>query len=317
MKNNSKILEISDKIRGSLHDSTIVKTKVFQKREKGFWDQLWTCLDTINHTEIAILEFKVLKEVDFAKVPNTLTYGLLQNLYVQQDALSNLSESILNKRIDDWSRNYPSLFYVRDIRNITIGHPTKEGRKGRDNKYCVIDQGSLTKNGFSFWIWSRSGFKKQYIEFSELIKKQNETLLNVLTKIYRRIKKKEVEHKKKFKGQSLSLLLPQGEPYSLSILSRLAHDQLGWIALQDYKKNYEEIKKGIEERYGELSQSLRIPGTKLLIEELDTIFKRIEEMKNVGPDMEIDLGIYADALIDRLKELKTHLDEIDEEFATK
>jgi len=317
MKNNSKVLEISNKIRESLHDSTIAKTKVLQKREKGLWYQLWVCLDTINCSEIALLEFKDLKKEDFVKAPNLLTYGLLQTLYVQQDALSNLSESIFDKKINFWSGKYPSLSYVRNIRIITIGHPTKKNRNESATKYCVIDQGSLTKEGFSFWVWSKTEFKQQHIKFSELIKKQKEALLRELKKLHRQIEKKEVKHKKKFKGQSLSSFLPSEEPYSFSLLGKIAYDPLAWSIFLDYKEKFKKIKRGIEKRYGKLNQSLRIPGTKLLIEELDRIFQRIEEMKNSGADTEIDLGIYSDALIGRLKELKPHLNEIDKEFSIK
>lgn len=317
MTNNSKVLVLSNKIRNFLHDSTITKTKVFQKREDGFWDQLWACLDTIDNIEGAISEFTIIADVDFIKAPNILTYGLLQNLYVQQDALSNLSEAILGVKIDDWLNKSPSLFYIRDIRNITIGHPTKKSGGKRVNKYCVINQNSLTKVGFEFWVWSRTGFEQKYIKFSDLINKQNEILTNELTALLRQIGKQEAKHKTKFKGQSLSSLLPSGEPYSLSLLGKIAYDQLAWIIFLEYKEKFKIIKDGIEERYGKLNQSLRVPGTKLVIDELERIFQRIEELKNGGSANEIDLGIYADALIDRLKELKTHLDEIDDEFAIK
>ena len=315
---DSQVLKVSNKIRDSLHNSTILKTNIFQKRAQGFWDQLWTCLDTVNHTEIAILEFESLEKDVFLKAPNNLTFGLLQNLYVQQDSLNNLSESILGKPIKVWTDKYPSFSLIRNIRNITIGHPTKkEGKKSQVREYCVIDQNSLTKDGFSFWVWSSAGFNQQHVRFSELIEKQREELITELKKILKHIENQELEHKKTFKAQSLSKLLPSGEPYSLSVLNKLAYDQLGWIMFQDYKHKYVEIKSGLEKRYGELNQTLRIPGTKLLIDELDRIFQRIEELKYGGSDMEIDLNIYSDALVDRLKELKTHLDEIDEEFKTK
>ncbi|MCH8821512.1 hypothetical protein IID23_03225 [Patescibacteria group bacterium] len=317
MKNDSQIIKESDNIRELLHNSTISKTKIFNKREEGFWNQLWTCLDILNQTEKAIFEFESLDEDSFSKAPNTLTYGLLQNLYVQQDALSNLNESIFGEKIKVWSRDFPSLFYVRDVRHITIGHPTKKDRNEKGNKYCVIDQSRLSIAGFSFWVWSESGVEEQTIKFSELLEKQRETILKELRKILRKLNTHEVAHKKKFAGQSLSSLLPKGEPYSFSVLRGLASDYLGWRMFLDLNKKFQEIKDGIEERYGKLNQALRVPGTKILIDELERIFQRIEEMKYSGSEMEIDLNIYADALVERLKELKMHLDEIDDEFKIK
>jgi hypothetical protein len=315
-KNKSGVLHTSDKVRDALHKSTIAKTKIYKERSKGFWDQLWACLDTINHTEIAIVEFINLKPEIFDKAPNNLTYGLLQNLYVQQDALSNLSEAIFDKKINIWSDKQPALFYVRGIRNVTIGHPTKK-EGGGVNKYCVIDQSSLNKEGFTYWLWSAEKFQKESIKFDDLINKQRIAILEELGNILIQIKKQESKHKKSFKGKPLSPLIPDKEPYSLSLLRKIAYDQLGWIVLKDYEDKYETIKTGLAERYGELNQTLRIPGTKMLLEELDRIFQRVKELNNSGSDMEIDLNIYADALVDRLKKLKTHLDEIDGEFMSK
>jgi hypothetical protein len=45
---------------------------------------------------------------------------------MQQDALMNLGESL---GIDDKIENYPRLKEIREIRNVSIGHPTKHNRK--------------------------------------------------------------------------------------------------------------------------------------------------------------------------------------------
>lgn len=311
MQPMSKIQQISNKVRDCLNDSVIKKTKIYLSKDKGFWDQLWTCLDTIDDTEVAIQSFKDLKIQNFQAAPYILTYGLLQVLFVQQDAVENLKESLFDKQII-WEKEYPSLFLIRNIRNESIGHPTKNFR----HKYCIIDRDSLSKEGFSYVSLSRSGFNKNNTRFLELFKNQEEALFKELTRLLEQIQKEEAEHKKKFDGESLAALLPSGEPYSLSLLRQLAYDQLAWIGFLEYKKKYAEIKKGIESRYGSLENTLRVPGTKLLTDELDRIFFRIEELKKSDGMVEIDFRIYADALVERLKELKTHLTEIDKEFAT-
>lgn len=313
----TKIDQISSDIREALHDSTITKTNILLNKDKGFWDQLWTCLDTIGDTELAVKSFNDSSPESFYKSSYLQTYGLLQALYLQQDAVNNLKESVLGKKIN-WEKEHPDVFLVRTIRNESIGHPTKNAQnKLKKNIYCVIDRSSLSKEGFSYVMWSSDSFSKKSIKFSELISKQEDALFKELSGLSQKIKDEEVEHKKKFDGDSLSKYLPDDEPYSLTLLRRAAYDQLGWVGVKQYKVKYEEIKKGIEARYGKINDTLRIPGTKLVIDQLDRIFQRIEELKKSDEDVEIDISIYADALVENLKELKTHLDEIDEEFSKK
>lgn len=53
-------------------------------------------------------------------------YGLLQALFLQQDAANGISTALLGKKID-FKQEYPSLFEIREIRNDTVGHPTLRG----------------------------------------------------------------------------------------------------------------------------------------------------------------------------------------------
>jgi len=310
----TKIEEVAAQIRDVLNDSTIAKTRIFTNKSKGFWDQLWTSLDTIGDTEVAIKSFSEMSEQDFKKVAYIITYGLLQALYLQQDAVSHLKESILGTKIT-WLKEYPDVHFVRTIRNESTGHPTKNDHNPlKTNIYAVINRNTISKTGFSYMIWVLGKAETKNVKFNELIKAQEESLHTELSSILESIQESEHEHKKSFKGEKLAEILPSGEPYSLSLIRQVYYDELAWIIFLGFKEKYELIKQKIEDRYGPLKQTLRIPGTELLLTELDRIFLRIEEFKKVGKDVEIDIGIYADALVEKIKELKTHLEEIDEEF---
>lgn len=308
------IIEIlANKIRDALHDSTITKTKIFQNKDKGFWDQLWTSLDTICDTEIAVKSFNETNTADFQKISYILSYGLLQALYLQQDAVCHLKESITEEKID-WKIEYPGVFSVRTIRNESTGHPTKMSRGDTIKIYAVIDRSSLSKDGFSYTLWSSGKTARKNVKFAEIVKIQENAIREELTIILKNILQTEQDHKKIFFRESLASLLPGQEPYSLSLLRQVAYDQLAWIAFQKFEESYILIKKKLEARYGPIKHSLRIPGTELLIDELDRIFLRIHELKTSVDDVDIDMGIYADALVEKLKELRTHLEEVDEEF---
>lgn len=139
MKKESSIQQISNKIRDFLHGSTIAKTKIFLDKDKGYWNQLWSSLDTIKDTEIAVGSFVQIRSEVFQKSPYITTYGLLQALYIQQDAISHLKESIFAAKID-WEKEYPEIYLIRDVRNLTIGHPTKNNRK-KFKRYTIFLRG--------------------------------------------------------------------------------------------------------------------------------------------------------------------------------
>lgn len=312
----SKVQDTSREVRDLLHDSSITKTEVFLKGSKGFWDQLWASLDVVDDTELAIEEFKNLSVEQFKCAPYIATYGLLQALYVQQDAVSHLKESLFGERIK-WDDQHPSVSFVRNVRNESIGHPSKQDRNPeRVRKHCVIDRSSLTPDGFSYSVWSSGNFERKSIGFSDLIAKQGQALQKELSIIKKRIMSKEDEHKKKFSGTPLSPMLPARDSHIYAVLRKLAFDELGKVMFVKKKEDYEKIKKELEKRYGPLNKSIQITGTRGLVEELDRIFLRIDELRNSEENVDIDLGIYADALVKRLQELKEHLDEVDEEFSS-
>lgn len=74
------------------------------------------------------------------------TYGLLQALFLQEDAANSLSKVLCKTKID-FKSLYPEAFKIREIRNDIIGHPTN-----RDNGcHCFyLVQCSMTKNTFSY-----------------------------------------------------------------------------------------------------------------------------------------------------------------------
>lgn len=315
MDKHNNIQQLNQTIRDFLNSSKITKTEVFLKKDKGFWNQLWVCIDTIDDTELALNNFVSLNTEDFEKSAYINTYGLLQALYLQQDAVNNLKESLLNEKIN-WSKDYPSVFNIRDIRNETTGHPTKNIKKKEGIvNYCTIDRSSISKNGFNYMLWRGKEVEQKRADFLELIQNQQKALFKELSKILTELNYKEINHKTKFKGKNLSSLLPNNNLYSFKILRQIAYDELAWRIFLSYKETYSKIKKGIEDRYGALDKMLRIQGTKILIDELDNIFAKIFFLKNDKQNNEMDINIYSDALVQRLSELKDHLKEIDEEFS--
>ena len=93
--------------------------------KNALWLMLCSCMDTIQDTEIA-LESYLTEDIDNSqRGKNYLnTYGALQALFVQQDAVENLHTALGIPYVED-----SSLKQIREIRNDAAGHPTNRGNK--------------------------------------------------------------------------------------------------------------------------------------------------------------------------------------------
>ncbi len=73
------------------------------------------------------------------------TYGLLQALFVQQDATDNIYKVFFDEKIK-WKDEYPEAYAVREMRNDVTGHPLN-----RDNHFFVyLVQMYMKKESISY-----------------------------------------------------------------------------------------------------------------------------------------------------------------------
>ncbi len=323
--NELKITKISHQIRELFNNSTIKKTQVYSRKQSGDWNQFCSALDTLEDTCLAIENFQKGPNDFFIKNPYLATYGFLQALFIQQDAVNFLKISLFGESSEiKWfkDKKYSELSKIRQIRNETIGHPVKKENNGRKSKYendeitsCTIDRSSLSKDGFQYILWMNSKTDHKKINFSEIISQQDKHLGGELEMVMKEIQKEEKQHKATFKNEKLADLLNENSLYQINLIYGVQRDDhLAWPSFDHYYKLYKKIKKGLEDRYGKFGETLRIPGTEEVIKKLDYVFSKIETFKNTGNFENYELEIYVDALDTGIKELKTHLTEVDQEF---
>lgn len=206
-----KIEETAIKIRNFFNDSTIKKTLIFLNKKDGDWNQFHAALDTIEDTCLAVESFLKYPNDLFVKNSYLSTYGLLQALFIQQDAVNYLKISLFgNSKKIDWNNSkYAELAKIMQIRNETIAHPVKTQHKGRNSKYtddkitsCTIDRSSLTKDGFRYMLWMHSKTETKIIKFSEIIELQDKYLSAELESVLNKMRKEEKQHKAKLKVRS-------------------------------------------------------------------------------------------------------------------
>ena len=112
-------------------------------QDAASWNCLCSSLDTIGDTEFAIAAYGASPKPNSEGATYLLVYGILQALFIQQDAVDNMCKALQIDYVID-----PSLKEVREIRNDSIGHPTKRG-SGKGNAYNFITRSSLTTAGFT------------------------------------------------------------------------------------------------------------------------------------------------------------------------
>lgn len=80
-------------------------------------------------------------------------YGVLQAVFLQQDAISMLCKLFLGSWIEPV---LPSAWQkVRTLRNLTVGHPIKRGGKDHIER-SFLTQISLQDDGFDYQVWHKN-----------------------------------------------------------------------------------------------------------------------------------------------------------------
>lgn len=176
----------------------------------ALWNQLLSCLDVIEDTELAIAAY-LDNEYGKSNGANYLAlYGLLQALFLQQDAVKYLCESL---GMSDPLKNNPRLKKIKDIRNDTTGHPTKRNRN-KQTSYHFIARHSIKSERLK--LMSVSG--NETPKFTDvliygLITEQKTCLSEILTTVVSELKQKETAHKEKFKMEKLVSFFPTNLGY--------------------------------------------------------------------------------------------------------
>ena len=128
-----------------------INTHRFQKdliSNINLWSQICSSLDVIGDTLLSIEGYLEENFPSIEGLKYIYIYGLLQSLFIQQDAMRNLSEA--------FSIEYEisvKLKSIREIRNSAIGHPTKNNIN-KKFYYNHISRPSLSKESFTLLKYS-------------------------------------------------------------------------------------------------------------------------------------------------------------------
>ncbi len=147
--------------------------------DPNIWYQFCSSLDVIEDTQLAIDFFQEATSPNEEGEKYLRIYGLLQAMYLQQDATANLGGSFGLKVVP---RKYPDLGFVRDVRNEAVGHPTKKETQ-KNVSYHFIHRIRVSREGFTLGTESKLLSGTKSILFSDLITKQNSGIVTLLNHV--------------------------------------------------------------------------------------------------------------------------------------
>ncbi len=270
IKNNLiEIENLEDKVRGHINTHRYQENLL---KDLSTWNQICSSLDVIGDTVYAIKDYIEFEFPENYGLKYIYLYGLLQALFIQQDAMKNLSEALgLDYELSN------SLKKIRNIRNASIGHPTKQNIKG-EKHYNYISRITIGKFGFELLSSSESReYGHKNINLQEILIDQTAGIKNCYKQLAEKLEEIDQMHKEKFKEKPL-----------LDIF----HSALGYIL--------EKIGQGIS-AHSTGDRDFGLSNIKILEETYSKFENSLKERRELNEYTQYDLNEYKHA-IERLKE---------------
>ena len=239
-------------------------------KENDIWNQICSSLYVIGDTLLSFEEYLSNEYPTTDGLKYIYTYGILQSVFIQQDSINNLSEAF---SIPYTHSEKTKL--IREIRNFSIGHPTKL-RRNKHLLYCYITRVSLCKNGFTLQISEKYSAQDRFINIKmfEIIEDQLEETFSAIKKIASILKERDSNHRKKFEGELIVDIFPSTMNYNFEKISEAIFSPspskitFGISMLDSVKKIYNKFEE-------ELFRRNELPGNTYVKYDLDQYFHTI------------------------------------------
>lgn len=117
-------------------------------------------------------------------------YGLLQAVFVQQDAIRELQYAVCGVAPNELQNPSGAWKTLRDLRNDIVGHPVRRGSGKEPFKRTVIGREPKEYQSVSFTEYSAGGVEHKSIALGELLDNYDEQAAGELDKIGKILKKR-------------------------------------------------------------------------------------------------------------------------------
>lgn len=305
--------ELEDTIRDFINNP---RKQYILLQNKASWNMLCSCLDLIGDTELAIAAYNSSTETEDKGNAYLLNYGILQTLFLQQDAVRNLCEALAITYEPD-----PILTQIREIRNDSIGHPTKRGGD-KDRSYNFITRASICKTGFDLMTTYPDGRAPRFMTVNvvKLIENQQQLVANALASIVEMLLKEEADHKAMFKEDHLLSVFPSVLHYYFEKVFEAVH---GNKPVEFGATHVKAIGEVVDNFKSKLERRGTLKAYDSVIYLLELLEYPIKELSSYFSGASSSIGdsktayIFTFFLMKHMDELKQIAKEIDEEYETK
>ena len=283
-------------------------------KDSDNWNQICSSLDTIGDTLYSQQDYLNSDYPASDGLKYIFTYGLLQALFIQQDAMRHLLEAFgVEFELTD------RLKKIRSLRNASIGHPTKNKTKGT-TYFNYISRMSLAKNGFTLMQSFDQG-KNQFIdiEIYSIIDDQLKDIESSYKLLSEKLAEADRKHREKYKDKLLSNIFHSSMSYTFSKVAEGVHSphssniNFALSMLGSIQKTYAEFEKSLFER-GELNEY-----TKYDLDEYNHALNKLENYLN-GNESELtdsDARIYNFYIREQHSHFEQIAKEIDDDYGEK
>lgn len=287
------------------------------RQDNARFSQLVSALDTVEDTEEAIIAFNTEAVENTAGRLYLIIYGLFQALFLQQDATRHLSEAL---GVHDTFNEYSQLMVVREIRNDSIGHPTKrDRRKGQPTSYHQISRPTMSKQGFQLLSYYSDGSRQfRDISIPDLVADQRKFLAEMLTLVVNALRAERAAHKERFRMEKLSTIFPRTLTYAFEKVGQAIRSdpaEIGRWGLGQIKDTFNAFHDAIGRRdmdaYTSLQSDLKFINH--AIAQLERILDARASAKNQIQD-ELDGHIYLSFLRAQADELREYAQQVDDDY---
>jgi len=307
----TEINQLTEMVRNHINTH---RYQVLLLKDSGNWNQICSSLDAVGDSLLAIESYIKEEYPVNIGLKYVYTYGVLQALFLLQDAVRHLSEA--------FAITYqPSqvLLDIRNMRNAAIGHPTKQDHKGQ-RYYNCISRISMTKNGFDLLRHSRPGqYDVMRIDLTLATKDQLQGITESFRQIVSRLEETDRMHREKFQDSPLENIFHSAMGYFFEKIGQgiYSHSygdrEFGHTHVQLVRETYEKFKTALQER-NELNSYTEF--------DLDEYFHALRKLDSYlgGADNtleEADARIYLSYLRNEHEHFVQIAKEIDEGYRTK
>ena len=295
------------------------------RRDTPNWNMLTSSFDTVSDTETVISTFEALPDPCTVGARYLMIYGILQALYLQQDAVESMVRALEPNTQPIYKiESEPEAEEIRKVRHRAVGHPTLEGNvaskksPGSQMSHFLV-QHSVHKDGFTLMTTFASGLHTfTHVSVAELIGRNRTMVERVLRQIMGKLEAAEMEHRNMFTKEKLADNFPLTTHYLFEKVFEGVDNptsgdgQIGKGCLDAIAHHVETFKEALKKR-GLLNRSSHweyyLTEIEYPIEELKKYWEGLGSLQDRRA-----ANIFTSFVRDRFQDLQKMAVELDEEY---